>query len=95
MGIMGKLTCVSEAEEGNLDEMNPLAVILACQASIGKIFLLRTYYRAIAIPTGLVMSATEMANKFFGISSPDALSTKDSLRKLSIRISSLTGSPRR
>jgi hypothetical protein len=51
----------------NLDEMNPLAVIVA----IGNVdqeesFLLRDLSRHQSIPVGLVMSATEMANKFFG-----------------------------
>jgi hypothetical protein len=48
--------------------MNPLAVIVAIgKTSIGKVFLLRDLLsRHQSIPVGLVMSATEMANKFFG-----------------------------
>jgi hypothetical protein len=52
----------------NLDEMNPLAVIVAIgKRRSGKSFLLRDLLsRHQSIPVGLVMSATEMANKFFG-----------------------------
>jgi hypothetical protein len=66
---MGETNGVSlRLKKFNLDEMNPLAVILAIgKRRSGKSFLLRDLLsRHQAIPTGLVMSATEMANKFFG-----------------------------
>jgi hypothetical protein len=52
----------------NLDDMNPLAVIVAIgKRRSGKSFLLRDLLsRHADIPTGLVMSATESANQFFG-----------------------------
>lgn len=52
----------------NLDDMNPLAVTVAIgKRRSGKSFLVRDLLsRHQTIPTGLVMSATECANQFFG-----------------------------
>ena len=52
----------------DLDAMEPLAVILAIgKRRSGKSFLVKDLLsRHQSIPTGLVMSATESANQFFG-----------------------------
>jgi hypothetical protein len=58
----------------NLDEMNPLAVIVAIGNVDQEVFSSQRLVAAPVLPVGLVMSA--MANKFFGDFVWDVSSTK-------------------
>jgi hypothetical protein len=59
---MGKLTVCLRLKKFNLDEMNPLAV-LAIGVDRENLLVEGPLSRHQAIPTGLVMSATEMAQQ--------------------------------